>query len=98
MMPAPDHPLRRAAALVAQASGMPLAKVLRPRRHRERRQRHLAMYLAHVACARPQSDVSRAAGVTKRALRFAVQAIELRRDDPTFDDLVTRLEEELTCQ
>lgn len=47
--------------------------------------RHEALYLAVTACGRSQKSVARATGLSPKAIRKALAAVEDRRDDPKFD-------------
>lgn len=54
--------------------------------------RRIAQYVLNTGFGLKQADVARAAGVTKQAINQAVSEIENRRDDPAFDDLVSKVE------
>lgn len=91
------EPYRRAVDVVARHQGLQPRDILRPRGHRRRRARQLAVYLAVVAADLPGRRVAAAAGLSQSTLREALLRLEERRDDPAFDEFLSRLEEELTC-
>jgi chromosomal replication initiation ATPase DnaA len=47
--------------------------------------RQIAMYLAHVICGVRLADVGRGFGRDRTTVAHACEAVEDRRDDPTFD-------------
>ncbi len=84
----------RAAALVAREKHV--SKVLIFNRSRCRadtaRARQLAMYLSHVVLGQSLTAVGVAFGRDRTTVSYACALIEDMRDDPGFDDEVTRLE------
>lgn len=54
--------------------------------------RWLAQYLMNTGLGMKQTYVARVAGVTKQAVSLAMQEIELKRDDPEFEAMISRLE------
>jgi hypothetical protein len=62
--------------------------------------RQTAMYLTHVVCGVPLTDVGRAFGRDRTTVRHACAVIEDRRDNPAFDRTIVLLEgivARLTC-
>jgi chromosomal replication initiation ATPase DnaA len=57
------------------------------------RARHMAIYLAHIALSWPLSRVATAFSRDRTTVSHAVHVIEDLRDDPDFDDRLTRLED-----
>jgi len=53
--------------------------------------RRLAIYLMNTGCGFPQSDVARAAGMTRQAASLACRAIEEKREDRDFDRMLDEL-------
>lgn len=51
-----------------------------------------AVYLAHVACGEPLRRIAAAAGRHPSTILRAVRRVELRRDDPLFDELLAEIE------
>lgn len=56
--------------------------------------RHIAIYLAHVACGMRVTDVARAFERDPATIRYACARIEDARDDLYFDQKLTALEQE----
>lgn len=54
--------------------------------------RKLALYLMNAGLGLRQTDVARAAGVTKQMVSLAVREIEEKREAPAFDALVVKME------
>lgn len=59
--------------------------------------RRSAVYLAVVVFNRSMRSIARAARLTPEGVRKAVAAIEDRRDDPGFEQVISQLEAELAC-
>jgi hypothetical protein len=57
--------------------------------------RWIARYLMNVTLGFSMADVGRAEGVTKAAVSASMPEIELKRDEPDFDAIITRLERHL---
>lgn len=81
----------RAAGVVARAHGWPPALVLDPRGRSARQARLLAVYLSHVGLGQPIKAVARAARLSPKGVRYAVQTVEDRRDDPRLDRRLDRM-------
>lgn len=60
--------------------------------------RHLAMYLAHVVLGRSLTEIGDAFGRHRTTVSYACALIEDMRDDPTFDQEVSTLEQRLEAQ
>ena len=58
--------------------------------------RQVAMYLAHVACCLPLSEVGRLFRRDRTTVRHACAVVEDRRDDPRFDLTIGLLERVVT--
>jgi transcriptional regulator with XRE-family HTH domain len=92
---------RMALAMAAEALGMDVALVHRsdPKKRathseawmRAAEVRRLAIYLLNAGTGFSQSEVARAAGMTKQGVCEAMKAFENRRDDPAFDALLEKL-------
>lgn len=87
----------RAAEIVASRNGLDVAQVLWPQGWEQRRARHLAVYLACCCLGVPLKPIARSLGCTAQPLRQGMARIEDDREDPQFDEMVTGLEEALTC-
>ena len=81
-------------AAVAAASGSPRADIITANRGRARIAwaRHLAMYLQHVAFGASLSSCARLFHRDRATVRHACARIEDARDEPRFDDGLSRLE------
>ncbi|QFR31687.1 helix-turn-helix domain-containing protein [Ancylobacter sp. TS-1] len=94
------HPAGRQACLVAArlaatATGLPLDRVLHPRRldRRSASARALAMYLAHVGLGLPMTRVAADFGRHRSTVAHACRRIEERREVAGWDRRVAALEE-----
>ncbi len=65
------------------------------RSHRVVLARQVAMYLVHVACGISLGRVAAAFGRDRSTVAYAIRALELRRDQPEFDNWVQALEESI---
>ncbi len=83
--------------LIAKAKNIPVRLLVHKSRCRRSaaEARQLAMYLAHVALGRSLSQVGEVFGRDRTTVSYACALIEDRRDDPTFDADVSRLELEI---
>jgi chromosomal replication initiation ATPase DnaA len=83
--------------MVATSFALPPADLMSPSRRSARAAfaRQVAMYLAHVSFGATFSAVGRAFGRDRTTAAHAVRVIEERRDDPSIDALLNRLER--TC-
>jgi len=83
--------------VVATSFALPPADLMSPSRNSARAAfaRQVAMYLAHVSFGATFSAVGRAFGRDRTTAAHAVRVIEERRDDPSIDALLNRLE--CTC-
>jgi chromosomal replication initiation ATPase DnaA len=59
--------------------------------------RQVGMYLAHVACGLPLTEVGRLFGRHRRTVAHACAVVEDRRDDPEFDRAIAVMEFALTA-
>lgn len=80
--------------LVCRDRHVSLESMLMPSRGRAEiaSARQLAMYLAHVVLSQPVTVVAGAFGRHWSTVGYACAAIEDQRDDPDFDEAVSRLE------
>lgn len=93
-----------ALAVVAQYHGVSVERVRGAhltRSHQRRgdpmvQARAMALYLTITVFDRPLRAVARALGVSTSGAFYAVRRVEDGRDEPSFDDLLTRLETRLT--
>lgn len=83
-----------AAGLVAYALEIPIEEVAAPHRGSAEAAfaRQVAMYLTHVALEMSLARIAAAFGRDRSTVSHACHLIEDRRDDPRFDDWISRLE------
>jgi chromosomal replication initiation ATPase DnaA len=84
-------------ALVARQKNVPVQSLTHARRNRLpiARARQLAMYLSHVVLGRSLMEIGEAFGRDRTTVSYACALIEDMRDDPQFDDEVSRLERQI---
>ncbi|HVW93803.1 MAG TPA: helix-turn-helix domain-containing protein [Devosia sp.] len=81
---------------VAANSGVPAAELLRRDRHAAiAAARQLAMYLVNVKLEYTMTRVGALFGRDRTTVAHACMAVEDRRDEPAFDEAVSRLEAEI---
>lgn len=100
--PATWHSMARCAcddviALVARQKNVPIRLLTHTSRSRlpVARARQLAMYLSHVMLGRSLLEIGEAFGRDRTTVSYACALIEDMRDDPAFDDEVSRLERQI---
>lgn len=83
-----------ASAIASAFFDVPVAVVTAPNRATAASAlaRHVAMYLAHVTLQLKPGQVAAGFRRDRTSISYAVQRIEDRRDDPSFDALMERLE------
>lgn len=83
-----------AVALAAWVAGVDSGALMRDTRGKAQvaAARHLAIYLSHVALGRDLTRLSRAFRRDRASLRHAIRRIEDERDDPAFDQRLSRIE------
>lgn len=84
--------------LVSLAFGAPPEEVAGETRTRAAAlARHAALYLAHVALAIPMDRIGAVFRMNRTSVGYACRVVEDRRDDPVFDEAMSRLEACLRC-
>lgn len=93
----PDRDGQMLLRLVAAASRISETLLLHEQRCRREiaRARQLAMYLMHVVLQRDYSETGQFFGRDRTTVAYACALIEDLREDPDFDEAVSRLEEAL---
>ena len=84
------------ARLAADATAIPLPRVMHPRRldRRSASARALAMYLAHVGLGLPMTRVAAGFGRHRSTVAYACRRIEERRESAGWDRWVAALEDD----
>jgi hypothetical protein len=80
----------------ARLYGIALAEAETGRQGDGARARHLALYLVNTELAVRQATLSRLFGVTRAAIKQALDAVEDRREDPAFDTAVAAIAARIT--
>jgi hypothetical protein len=89
--------VRQVAKTVARAERLPTALIMRPVGRRARGARLLAAYLAATVKDVGKLQLSEELGIARSGIQRALGRIEDRRENPRFDQYVSRLEERLNA-
>ena len=90
----PNRAIADVVSLVAQEKNVPKRLIMHSSRCRATasQARHLAMYLSYVVLGRTLAEIGQEFGRDRTTVSYACAQIEDLRDDPAFDEEVSRLE------